>query len=316
MTRFALGLGSNEGDRLAHLRFAVAQLEPLGSVEAVSSLYETAPIGGPEQDPFLNAAVVLDTELSPDELLSELQAIETEAGRQRRVRWGPRTLDLDILVWEGEAVKTKDLSIPHPRAAERQFVLEPLAEVWPDADVGDFTAAAGLGLVGDQGVDRLRRSWLDDSDTWVGTALVAVQLAWFVGIALAFAADGSLPAGEVGFTHVAGGVIAFIGIVLSFSASRRLGPGLRAVPEPAKDAVLVETGPFALARHPLYGGVVLFLGGTALFLDSVAGFLLVTGLAGLFVAKSEYEEKRLRVRYPAYRAYRLRVRNRLIPFLF
>lgn len=284
-------------------------------MEAVSSLYETVPVGGPEQDPFLNAAVVLETGLEPRELLSELHMIESDAGRKRSARWGPRTLDLDILASEGAPIEDEDLVIPHPRAAEREFVLQPLSEVWPDADVGGATASTAARSIGDQGVDLLRRSWLDDSDTWVGTALVAVQFAWFIVIALAFAWDGSLPEGVVGFTHVAGAVMAFLGIVLAFSASRRLGPGLKAVPEPAKDARLIETGPYALSRHPIYGGLVLFLGGTAFFLDSVAGLALTAGLTGLFFVKSDYEERRLRVRYSGYRAYRQRVRHRLIPYL-
>lgn len=316
MTRYAIGLGSNEGDRLAHLRFAVDKIESLGSVVAVSSLYETAPVGGPPQDPFLNAVVVLDAEPGPEEMLSRLQAIEREAGRVRKDRWGPRMLDLDIVAWEGPPVATEDLIIPHQRASEREFVLAPLSEVWPNARVGDVTASSALSEIDHQGVDKLRRSWLDDRDAWVGIALVSVQLAWFVGIGLAFAYDGSLPAGTVGFTHVAGAVIAFVGIVLAYWASRRLGPGLKAVPEPAEGAALIETGPYALARHPIYGGVVLFLGGTALFLDSVAGLLLTVGLAGLFFVKTTYEERRLRVRYAGYRAYRQRVSNRLIPYVF
>ena len=95
--RAAVALGSNLGDRISTLRMAVEQMSRLGRVDAVSSLYETAPVGGPEQDPYLNAAVVVDTDLSPGELLAALQTIENEAGRVRRERWGPRTLDLDIV---------------------------------------------------------------------------------------------------------------------------------------------------------------------------------------------------------------------------
>lgn len=315
MTRFALGLGSNQGDRLGHLRAALGQLETRTEVLGVSSLYETEPVGGPEQGPFLNAVVVVSTDMSAHDLLSLVQRVEDEAGRKRVERWGPRTLDLDIVAGEIADIESPDLVIPHPRAEEREFVLRPLTEVWPDADVGGTTASEALAVVGDQGVDLLRRHWRDDSDRWVGWALVGIQLAWFLAIALAFARDGSLPQEAVRFTHILGGGLALAGLVFALWASRRLGPALTAVPEPLSDSELVETGPYALARHPIYGGIVLFLAGTALILDSVFGLGLVLGLAVFFLAKSSYEERRLRSRYADYRAYRHRVRHRLIPFL-
>jgi len=317
VTRYAIGLGSNEGDRLANLRLGLEGLESLGSVSGISSLYETEPVGGPEQSPYLNAVVVLDSQLEPDALLSSLQEIEADAGRMRKVRWGPRTLDLDIVTSDGSRVQDDRLQIPHPRAKEREFVLRPLAEIWQEADVGgEVTAAQSLRQLDDQGVDRLRRHWRDDSDLWIGWLLVSVQMVWFIGIGLAFAADGELPGGEVEFTHIVGGLVAFIGIVLALSASRRLGPSLKAVPEPAEDFELIETGPFAMARHPIYGGIILFLTGTALFLDSIIGLFLTLGLAGFFILKSSYEERRLRARHAGYRGYRNRVRHRLVPFLF
>ena len=101
MTRFAIALGSNEGARLDHLRRAVAELEDLGSVEAVSGVYETDPVGGPAQDPFLNAVAVLDTVSEPQDLLVSLHQIEAAHDRAREVRWGPRTLDLDIVSSDG-----------------------------------------------------------------------------------------------------------------------------------------------------------------------------------------------------------------------
>ena len=315
MTRFALGLGSNEGDRLGYMRAALGQLEAHTEVTALSSLYETEPVGGPEQGPYLNAVVIVDTDLGARDLLSLLQGIEADAGRKRVKRWGPRTLDLDIVTGEGVDLKSPDLVLPHPRAAEREFVLRPLTEVWPEADVGGTLAREALATVGDQGVDLLRRRWRDDSDRWVGWLLVGIQLAWFLAIALAFALDGSLPGDAVRFTRILGGGLALIGLLFAFWASRRLGPALTAVPEPLADSRLVETGPYALARHPIYGGIVLFLSGTALFLDSVVGLALVLGLAIFFMAKSSYEERRLRARYSGYRAYRERVRHRLIPFL-
>ncbi len=315
MTRYALGLGSNQGDRLGHLRAALERLEANLQLVSLSSLYETEPVGGPEQGPYLNAVVVVETDSSPHELLSLLHSIEAEASRDRTQRWGPRTLDLDIVTGDGPFVKTHDLVIPHPRAAEREFVLRPLTEVWPDVLVDERTAAEALQSVPEQGVDLLRRHWIDDSDGWVGWVLVSIQLIWFLAIALAFAVDGDLPDQPVRFTHVLGGGIALVGLLLAFWASRRLGPALTAVPEPVSGSRLVETGPYALARHPIYGGIVLFLGGTALFLDSILGLALVVGLAGFFTVKSRYEERRLRVRYAEYRAYQRRVRQRLIPYL-
>jgi len=163
MTRFAIALGSNEGNRLDHLRRAVAGLEDFGSVEAVSGVYETDPVGGPAQDPYLNAVAVLDTMSEPHDLLVSLHQIETDHGREREVRWGPRTLDLDIVTSDGSPIRTPDLEIPHPRAAERLFVLEPLCDVWPEAVVGaGLTAAEARALVSDQGVALLYARWLED----------------------------------------------------------------------------------------------------------------------------------------------------------
>ena len=163
MTRFAIAFGSNEGARLDHLRRAVAELEGLGSVEAVSGVYETDPVGGPAQNPFLNAVAVLDTTSEPHDLLVSLHQIEAAHGREREVRWGPRTLDLDIVTSDGIPIRTPDLEIPHPRAVERLFVLEPLCDVWPEAVVGaGLTAAAARALISDQGVALLSASWLED----------------------------------------------------------------------------------------------------------------------------------------------------------
>lgn len=315
MNRYAIGLGSNQGDRLEHLRFALRELEALGGLVGVSSLYETEPIGGPEQPPYLNAVVVVDCDLDATILLSRLQGIEADAGRVRDVRWGPRTLDLDILTSDGAKLREERLVIPHPRAREREFVLRPLVELWPEADVGGETAAVALERLEDQGVDLLRRRWRDDSDLWIGRLLVAVQMVWFLVIAFVFVFDGALP-DTVGFTSVTGGALALFGIVLAVSAVRRLGRSLTAVPEPVTGSDLIEAGPYALARHPIYGGVVLFLAGAALLFDTVLGLVLVVGLTGFFVMKSSYEERRLRSRYAGYRSYSRRVRHRLIPFLF
>ncbi len=128
--RAFLGLGSNLGDRHARLLRAVAGLPDL---VAVSSLYETEPVGGPPgQGPYLNLVVELDTELGPRDLLELARRLETEAGRQRGQRWGPRTLDVDVLLVGDEVVDDEDLVVPHPRMWERRFVVAPLAELAPD----------------------------------------------------------------------------------------------------------------------------------------------------------------------------------------
>jgi 2-amino-4-hydroxy-6-hydroxymethyldihydropteridine diphosphokinase len=128
--RAYLGLGANLGDRWAALRQAVASLP---DVVAVSPVYETAPVGGPVgQPPYLNAVVALDTALTPRQLLEVAHRLEQEAGRVRAERWGPRTLDVDVLLVGDLVVDEPDLQVPHPRLWERPFVLVPLADVAPD----------------------------------------------------------------------------------------------------------------------------------------------------------------------------------------
>lgn len=141
MTRAFLGLGSNVGDRRAHLRVAIASLEDVG-LARVSPLYETDPVGGPEQGAFLNLVAELDTELSARELLAVCRRLETAADRVREVRWGPRTLDVDVLWVDGVTVADDDLVVPHPRMWERRFVLAPLRDLAPDLVTADAVAQA------------------------------------------------------------------------------------------------------------------------------------------------------------------------------
>jgi 2-amino-4-hydroxy-6-hydroxymethyldihydropteridine diphosphokinase len=131
--RAYLGIGSNLGDRLASLQLAVDELAaaPDVAVVAVSPVYETAPVGGPAQPDFLNAVVAIDTTLTAHDLLALAHAIEAAAERVRTVRWGPRTLDVDILLVGDERVDDPDLVVPHPRMAERAFVVVPLADLDP-----------------------------------------------------------------------------------------------------------------------------------------------------------------------------------------
>ena len=132
MTRAYVGVGANLGDREATIRAALAALP---DVVAVSELRETAPVGVVDQPPFLNGAAALETELAPRELLDVLLDVERRLGRERRERWGPRTIDLDLLLYGDRRVDSDTLSVPHPRLHERKFVLEGLAELCPNRTV-------------------------------------------------------------------------------------------------------------------------------------------------------------------------------------
>jgi|LauGreDrversion4_2_1035121.scaffolds.fasta_scaffold91365_2 dihydroneopterin aldolase/2-amino-4-hydroxy-6-hydroxymethyldihydropteridine diphosphokinase len=128
--RAIVALGSNLGDRVAYLRFG---LERLSNVVAQSQVFETDPVGGPDnQGPYLNMVAVIDTDLDPYAMLRRLLQIEAEAHRVRIERWGPRTLDLDLLFYDDVTINSEELIVPHPRFAERRFVLEPLSEVAPE----------------------------------------------------------------------------------------------------------------------------------------------------------------------------------------
>lgn len=133
MTRAFLALGSNLGDSRAHLQRAVAVMPDL---VGVSDLYETDPVGGVEQDAFLNIVVELDTRSTPRDLLELCQELEAAAERVRSVRWGPRTLDVDVLWVDGQTVDEPDLTVPHPRMQDRAFVMVPLGDLAPDLAAG------------------------------------------------------------------------------------------------------------------------------------------------------------------------------------
>jgi 2-amino-4-hydroxy-6-hydroxymethyldihydropteridine diphosphokinase len=131
--RVYLSLGSNIGDRAANLQSAIEELSRFGKVAAVSSFYETEPVEVTKQPWFLNCAVSLDTENTPRQLLRALLEIERTMGRLRTQQKGPRKIDIDILLFGDSSVNTATLTIPHPAMHERRFVLEPLAEIAPDA---------------------------------------------------------------------------------------------------------------------------------------------------------------------------------------
>jgi 2-amino-4-hydroxy-6-hydroxymethyldihydropteridine diphosphokinase len=151
VTRAYIGLGSNLGDRRAQLDEALRRLEtdPAVAIVAVSSFRDTDPVGVVDQPRFLNAAAALDTSLPPRELLDRLLAVERALGRDRSgERWGPRTVDLDLLLYGDLALDEPGLTVPHPRLDERRFVLEPLVELDPALTLPDGRRlAAVLGSV-------------------------------------------------------------------------------------------------------------------------------------------------------------------------
>lgn len=133
MSLVVLSIGSNLGDRMGHLQGALDSLGEQVDLIAVSSVYETAPVGGPDQDDFLNAVVLGETALTPYDLLALCQRVEAQHDRVREVRWGPRTLDVDIIAIDGVLLDDPSLTVPHPRAHERAFVCVPWLDVDPDA---------------------------------------------------------------------------------------------------------------------------------------------------------------------------------------
>jgi 2-amino-4-hydroxy-6-hydroxymethyldihydropteridine diphosphokinase len=162
MLDVVIGLGANLGEPEAALRRAVEGLAGLGRLVAISGLYRTEPVGGPSQADFLNAAARLWFSGGAGELLSHLLALERQEGRERRERWGPRTLDLDILWIQGVTVSERGLVVPHPRLRDRAFALQPLLDVASEAvDPVDGAAYRGvLERLGTAGIERVRRDWV------------------------------------------------------------------------------------------------------------------------------------------------------------
>ena len=134
-----VALGSNLGDRFDYLQKAVNKINSLQELEIskISSVYETLPVGGPEQGNYLNAVIILNSKLEAEELLARLLLIELDLGRQREIAWGPRTIDLDLIWFEDQSINLENLVLPHPRAHERCFVIKPWLEIEPNARIGN-----------------------------------------------------------------------------------------------------------------------------------------------------------------------------------
>ena len=134
-----VALGSNLGDRFDYLQKAVNEINSLTDIEIleISSVYETLPVGGPEQGNYLNAVITLNAKFEAEELLLKLLLIELNLGRQREIAWGPRTIDLDLIWFEDQTINLENLVLPHPRAHERCFVIKPWLEIEPKARIGN-----------------------------------------------------------------------------------------------------------------------------------------------------------------------------------
>ncbi|MBV9278187.1 MAG: 2-amino-4-hydroxy-6-hydroxymethyldihydropteridine diphosphokinase [Candidatus Eremiobacteraeota bacterium] len=203
MTIAAIGVGSNQGDAQANVIAALDALQQVGEVTAISQLYRTRPWGVTDQPDFINAAALVRTTLLPRELLQRLQSLEAELGRQRTYRWGPRVIDLDILYFGDQQINEPDLIVPHPRLAERQFVLMPLADIDPryrDLVRSGYAARPGecTPLMPEENDDitaRVRRL----IDTFEQTDLIALRISGSNGDAIELCrsnADGSRAEGD------------------------------------------------------------------------------------------------------------------------
>jgi 2-amino-4-hydroxy-6-hydroxymethyldihydropteridine diphosphokinase len=142
--KLVLALGSNLGNRESNIEEAVSELENIIEITHLSTMHETAPVDGPKQGDYLNAVLIGESELTPHELLALTSKIESKLGRIREVRNGPRTIDIDIIVFGEIQINTPDLQIPHPRAHQREFVLAPWLEIDPDAQIPGRTSVAKI----------------------------------------------------------------------------------------------------------------------------------------------------------------------------
>jgi 2-amino-4-hydroxy-6-hydroxymethyldihydropteridine diphosphokinase len=131
MPKAVISIGSNLGDRIGNCRKALEEISGFAEILKVSSVYETGPVGNVDQPDFINCAAEIETALPPEELLNRMREAEDRLGRVRHERWGPRTIDIDLIFYDGLTLDTPDLKLPHPQAHLRRFVLEPVSEITP-----------------------------------------------------------------------------------------------------------------------------------------------------------------------------------------
>ena len=157
MAEAALAFGSNLGDSRTMIERAIAVLDAMSgvSVTRVSSLYSTPPWGLEDQPDFVNACALVETALSPEDLLAACKDLEMALGREPAVRWGPRVIDIDLLWMAGEVRDSEMLTLPHPRMTERAFVLVPLAEIAPELEIAGKSVSVWRGELGETGIERL-----------------------------------------------------------------------------------------------------------------------------------------------------------------
>lgn len=313
MARAIVALGSNLGDRLGQLRSGVEGLAATGDVVGVSALYETEPVGGPTQGRYLNAVVALETELDPEPLLAELHRIEGGSHRRRDIHWGPRTLDLDLIVYGEDQISAPDLEVPHPRAHERRFVLAPLLDVASDVTLADgSTPNEAIAATLDQHIDRWPGDWVA-SDPSLGR-----EAAWWV-----FGQFGLLTVWLVVLLSTArpeptlwlipGGLLALVGLILGVGAVVAFNGPITPSPQPREGSLLVDSGVYRLVRHPMYGAVLASTVGVAIAARSWPAIAVCAVLAVLLRFKSAREERILGIVVPGYDEYRQRVRRRFLP---
>ena len=340
MTRAAIALGSNLGDRIGHLVHAVEALARLGAVVSVSNLYETAPVGGPEQDDYLNAVAIIETTLPAERLLLDLHTIEADRGRKRSVRWGPRTLDLDLLLYGTETIDSETCTVPHPRMVERRFVVEPLLDAWPEAALPDGSAVSSLmAAVADQDLTNVGSFWSATSTSGSATSTsgsatstsgsvvsasngfggrggwwVVVQF-MMIGLVVAALRLGgpTLPGGAA--LRVLGAAAAIAGVVQGALGLVQLGDRLTPFPEPLDGGGIIHGGVYSIVRHPIYGGIVMGLIGLSLVQESLLGLALSVAAGVFFWLKAGREEERLVKRFAHYVEYRAKTRARLVPWV-
>lgn len=315
-TRATIALGSNLGNRLTQLRSGLAGLRGLGDVEGISSLYETDPVGGPEQGRYLNAVVLIETDLDPDALLERLHRIEGGSDRTRDVHWGPRTLDLDLITYGDLEISRPHLVVPHPRAHERRFVLAPLVEVAPDSRLADgSTPGEAIARTLDQRIARWDGAWEEEAPqlgreaTWWVVGQFGLLTVWLVAVLLTARPEWSWMFG-------AGALIALGGLVLGVGAVSSFGAQITPSPQPREEKGLVDAGVYRLVRHPMYGAVFLSTFGVAVAAGSLAGSVVAIVIAGFLRLKSAREERILGIVVDGYEQYRTRVRHRLIPLIW